>query len=148
MKSNGIGKGVFYYQNSQRTDARLINKQQKLCSPIGDYTMPTMRHQQPARGSGSIDLFRRNGMQVWRLDEFRTSRYCPKCLDPALPFLWGRNPRPHQLQKRPMILCHGLLRCSTCDRKWNCDLLAVLNYRFIVNALANGLPGTSPFERA
>jgi hypothetical protein len=139
------------YINNQRADHNLItnlrtNYGNDAVFILGDYSNPNVRFHAPARGIGFVRLLKKNGFRVYRINEFRTSRFCP-CSDQAQPFLTVDNPRPFQRQKRPRVLCHGLLRCCSCKKLWNRDLLATHNFRTIVSNIAQGQGRPDRFQR-
>jgi hypothetical protein len=117
---------------------------------MGDWSAPMQKYHEPIRGKGIRDALRHRGFEVLLLDEFRTSKVCPSCLQPSLKkFKRVTNPRTWRREEYPMVTCHGLLRCNNQEcmqtvvgnhRYWNRDLASVLNYRHILNGLrANGL---------
>jgi transposase len=128
-------------RNEQISEDRFINQLKDKYGHdavliVGNYSMPNMRFQKPAKGKGLLSLMKKRGFEVYRIDEFRSSSYCPSCQGKVRPFLRVPNPRPYQRVQRPTIFCHGLLKCGDCGRKWNRDLLATLNFRYIVSTLA------------
>lgn len=103
-----------------------------------------MRYHQPTKGIQMRRQLRKQGFQVYLLEEQYTSKICPGCnLQSLRPFQRCPNPRPHCCDGRNQeILVHGLLQCSTesCrtlngqPRLWNWDMVATLNYKAIIDS--------------
>ena len=103
-------------------------------------------------GMGLVRKLRKVGFRVVLLDEYSTSTVCPDCHERSIDvFKRVPKPRPYWRAARPYVTCHGLLRYTnrTCQqarggryRLWNRDLLAVLNFRHILNGL--GAEGVRP----
>ncbi|KAJ2593213.1 hypothetical protein H4R99_006163, partial [Coemansia sp. RSA 1722] len=106
------------------------------------------RFHEPIRGVGMRRMLWQQGFEVYLLDEYLTSKTCPKCNQKSLEnFRYARNPRPRKRSKYPTVRVHGLLRCTSeaCTkvvirdseqtkwhRMWNRDLAAVLNFKTIL----------------
>ena len=71
-----------------------------------------MKFKEPTKGKGMREVFRKAGFKVYLADEFRTSCRCNQCEGETEKFKYNEKG----------YLIHGLLRCKTCDRKWNRDL--------------------------
>ncbi|KAI8054733.1 hypothetical protein BDF21DRAFT_430939, partial [Thamnidium elegans] len=85
-------------------------------------------------------MLRKEGFQIYLLDEYKTSSICPSCEHQLENFKECINPRPYRRSNNPTVKCHGLLRCKnqkcldpkvlteedTNFRLWNRDLAAVL----------------------
>ncbi|KAJ2525737.1 hypothetical protein EV175_007721 [Coemansia sp. RSA 1933] len=116
-------------------------------------------------GKGMRKMLRQHGFQVYLLDEYRTSKTCPACIEGSLAtFKRVKNPRPYQRNARPQVICHGLLSCKNekCmepmadgsaasphrARLWNRDLAAVLNFRHILNGLRENGARPARFMRS
>lgn len=141
------------YINMSRSEQRMLNKfEAKFGSPdevviaFGDWEqLHQMKFKQPTKGKGFRKLFRKQGYEVFLVDEFRTSCMCYACGDEQ-----GRcekwkmvaNKSPRSKKERPEILCHGLLRCTTCSRIWNRDVNASLNIGRAAHAMLSN--GTRP----
>ncbi|KAI9316041.1 hypothetical protein BX666DRAFT_1814842, partial [Dichotomocladium elegans] len=80
---------------------------------------------------------------VFRIDEYKTSKRCPTCLNESLStYKRVPNPRPARRGReerwRSEVICHGLLshqNCSPQRRVWNRDLAACLNMHHIIRSL-------------
>ena len=77
---------------------------------IGNWSAPMVKHQEPSRSKGLINMLKKNGFTVYLIDEFKTSSVCPKCEGDLENFKFIPNPRPYRRKKQPTVLCHGLLR--------------------------------------
>ncbi|RCH84335.1 hypothetical protein CU098_013730, partial [Rhizopus stolonifer] len=96
----------------------------------------------PTRSAGLINMFKKRGLTLYLIDEYKTSSTCPTCEDDIeQKFKTIKNPRPHKRAKNPTVKCHGLTRCGNvkCSKNeyklWNRDLAAVLNFRKILMSL-------------
>ena len=78
---------------------------------IGDWEQrKQMKFKEPTIGKGVRNIFRRNGIGVFLVDEFRTSKACSICAGgECVKFKVRPNPRPY---KDGLIEVHGLLRCK------------------------------------
>ncbi|KAI8388266.1 uncharacterized protein BYT42DRAFT_611336 [Radiomyces spectabilis] len=104
-----------------------------------NWSASNVKFHEPIRGVGMRRMLKKQGFEVYLLDEFKTSSCCPDCGDPLEKFKKVPNPRPYRRTKQPEVLCHGLLRCTNQKCKhdhgyklWNRDLAAVLNFRKIL----------------
>jgi hypothetical protein len=94
---------------------------------MGDWSSPMQKYREPIRGKGIRDALRHRGFEVLLLDEFRTSKVCPSCLQPSLKkFKTVINPRTWRRDEYPMVTCHGLLRCNNQE----CMQTVVGNHRY------------------
>lgn len=127
--------------NRMRTEQRLINRFQKIFGSgsetivcIGDFEQKKHRKfKEPLKGKGFRNLFRKNGYQVYLVDEFRTSCKCSNCGGDCEKFRKCRNPKPN---KNDTILVHGVVMCKTCSALWNRDENASRNiYKISYNAI-------------
>ena len=137
------------YMAQQRADARLVHGLREAFPGgetlvYGNWSRPNQRFHEPMPGVGLVCKLRKAGFPVVHLDEHCTSTWCPDCEERVDVFRRVPNPRPYRRAAHAEVLCHGLLRCTnqTCqqacgghDRLWNRDLLAVLNFRHILNGL-------------
>jgi len=98
-----------------------------------------MKYKESTKGISMRKLFRQNNYKVYLVDEFRTSCMCSICkteIGRCEKFQIRKNPKPY---KSGNILCHGLLKCKTCNNVWNRDVNSATNiYRIAKNAI-NGL---------
>ena len=87
---------------------------------IGDFEQKhQMKYKEPTKGKGLRDLLRKNGFDVYLVNEFRTSCRCFKCDGECTTFRTCNNPRPWK--KNENIIRHGLIMCKTCKALWNRD---------------------------
>jgi hypothetical protein len=116
---------------------------------MGDKSAQTIaRFHAPTKGVRLRCQLHRLGFRVLLLDEYRTSSSCPDCQGNTTRTNIKRvNPRPWQRRLRAETFVHGLLECqstqckSECDghgKKWNRDLTALCNFRWIWDAYLNG----------
>ena len=92
-------------------------------------------------------LLRKAGYNVFLVNEFRTSLMCSECSQEnakCRKFRRIKNPKPSKYRnanrnrqdRYAKIVCHGLLRCTTCKRLWNRDINAAINiWKIARNAL-------------
>ncbi|CEG77330.1 hypothetical protein RMATCC62417_12104 [Rhizopus microsporus] len=109
---------------------------------LGNWSASNTKYQEPTRNKGLIQMLKKDGFEVFLIDEFRTSSSCPLCEGRLENFKIVRNPRPYKRKTRPTVLCHGLQRCTNSGcleqlkpRLWNRDLAAVLNFKKILTSL-------------
>ena len=130
------------YWNRLRSEQHMINrfnsifgKPKDIIVTIGDFEQKKHRKfKEPIKGKGFRDLFRKNGYQVYLVDEFRTSCKCSNCEGgDCEKFRKCRNPKP---SKNDMILSHGVLICKKCSALWNRDENSSRNiYKIAYNAI-------------
>ncbi|KAI8082109.1 hypothetical protein BDF21DRAFT_438117 [Thamnidium elegans] len=77
---------------------------------LGNWSSLNTKYQEPTRNKGLIKMLKKNGIAVYLINEFRTSSICPICENKLVKFKVITNPRPYKRQKRPNVICHGLLR--------------------------------------
>ena len=77
---------------------------------IGNWSASNVKHQEPTRNKGLIQMLQKNGFQVFLIDEYCTSSYCPHCESKCETSKPIPNPRPHKRNDNPVVTCHGLLR--------------------------------------
>lgn len=128
------------FQLQQKADTRLAKDIRRKYGEdplliIGDHTSPHMRYQEPARGLGMRQMLVRQGFRIKLIDEFNTSKICPRCDNVTTTFLMRPNPRPWRDGYR---LVHGLKNCNGCGAIWNRDLAATLNFLRILQAHRSG----------
>ncbi|KAI7894199.1 uncharacterized protein EV154DRAFT_397899, partial [Mucor mucedo] len=93
-------------------------------------------------------MLKKNGFEVFLIDEFRTSSFCPDCEQSLKKIQTITSLRPYRRKETPTIICYGLLgyenvNClieykdgGIAERKlWNRDLAAVLNFKKILESL-------------
>lgn len=116
------------YMNRVESERKLIKQftetfgtPDKTILCIGDWCQKqhNMKFKEPTKGKGFRDLFKKNGFEVYLVDEDRTSCRCFKCGGECETFRTCKNPRPWR--KDEIILRHGLTMCKTCKALWNRD---------------------------
>lgn len=136
---------IYYDQNDQELVKKIKNKfGQESVIILGNWSAPHVKFQEPTKNKGFIKLLKKNGFEVYLMDEFRTSSHCPNCESTLKNFKTVVNPRPYQRRSKPSVKCHGLLRCTNAacyqeevttsikHRLWNRDLAAVMNFKKIL----------------
>ena len=106
------------YCRRQITEARMLRRFEKafgtgkdavIC--IGDWEQKQhMKFKEPVKGKGFRTLFRKNGYDVYLVNEFRTSCRCSGCGGIFSKFRECENPRPY---RDGTILRHGFVKCQT-----------------------------------
>jgi hypothetical protein len=118
---------------------------------IGDFEQKHhMKYKEPIKGKSMRTLFRRNGYQVYLVDEYRTSCMCSKCEEGRCEkFMKRSNPRPFRRNNKDkdedkeerINLVHGVLICKKCGAVWNRDVNAATNiYKIAKSAINNNIP--------
>ncbi|KAI7900926.1 uncharacterized protein BX663DRAFT_537301 [Cokeromyces recurvatus] len=144
--------------NRKQSDARLAKTlKQKFGDDcvlvLGNWFASNTKYHEPIRGVGMRRMLKKEGLQVYLLDEYKTSLFFPECKNGKLRKLSHvKNPRLHMRGKYPVVEYHGLLRCTNqkClvpSRLWNRDLATVLNFRDIVLSHRQALGRSSRFKR-
>jgi len=135
------------YLNILKSEQKLINRFIKIFGTpnetiiaIGDFEQKKHRkYKEPIKGKGFRNMFRKNGFNVYLVDEFRTSCRCSNCCcdsGECRKFKICRNPKP---MKNNSILCHGVLMCKTCGALWNRDENSSRNiYKIAKKIITNG----------
>jgi hypothetical protein len=110
-------------QNEQKMIKNFIEtfgEQKDVVVCIGDWCQKKqMKYTEPTKGLGLRRTLRKNGFDVYLVDENNTSCKCSKCHGECEVFRTCENPRPWR--KNEIILRHGLLMCKTCKRLWTRD---------------------------
>ena len=105
-----------------------------------------MRFHPPMKGVGLRYTLYQLGFHLLLLNEYNTSTSCPDCFLRTHSFRNRKSRRPWRRHLPPQRV-HGLLECTSeqcmaecrgSTRKWNRDLLAVLNFRRIWNGYIHG----------
>ena len=133
------------YRRNQQADMRLLQEfKMKFHGQVeasgvvvafGDWEQKIHRYHEPTKGKGLRKVFEKAGYHVFLINEYGTSRQCSKCSNSNAQcekFRQVPNPRPW---RDGQILCHGLVRCTTCWTMWNRDVNAVVNIWKIANAI-------------
>ena len=133
------------YINKQRSEDKLINNIKNKFGKdtviiMGDCSKSTMKYHEPVKGKGFRKLFKKNNLEVFLIDEFRTSSYDPITEEKVERFKKINSPRPWR--KNKIVTCNGLLRrisqknnSESTGKLWNRDLLACLNMIKILTSL-------------
>jgi hypothetical protein len=130
------------YLNTLRSEQRMINNMQKIFGKaensvicIGDWDQKMqMKYKEPTKGKGFRELLRKNGYEVYLVDEYRTSKKCSLCHGECEKFLERVNPKPY---RKGNITVYGLLRCKSCEELWNRDENSSINILILaLNAIA------------
>ncbi|KAG1177485.1 hypothetical protein G6F70_000427 [Rhizopus microsporus] len=126
------------FVNKQQSDSRLSAKiRVKFGNDsvivIGDWSAANQKYHEPIRGK---DVFRLSHLQNGELEKVAKTP----------------NPRPFRRARQPIVLCHGLLRCTNQEflesrNQWNRDLVAVLNFKAIMESHQQALGRSSKFQR-
>jgi hypothetical protein len=82
---------------------------------IGDWSAPNTKYQEPTRSKGLISMLKKkNEFQVYRIDKYRTSSFCPDCENRLEKFKQIENPRPYQRKKNAQYAVPWLTKvCNT-----------------------------------
>lgn len=133
------------YINRLKSEQRLINRFIKIFGKpkdtiitIGDFEQRKHRKfKEPLKGKGFRTLFRKNGFQVFLVDEFRTSCKCSNCEGGSCEkFRKVKNPKPSHSPLYNSVLSHGVLICKKCSALWNRDENSARNiYKIAYNVI-------------
>ena len=100
---------------------------------IGDYEQYKHRKfKEPVKGKGFRSMIKKEGYQVFLVDEYKTSCTCHNCHGRCEMFRDCQNPRPWKQDQT--IKRHGLVMCQSCHSLWNRDVNASLNIYEIVES--------------
>jgi hypothetical protein len=147
------------FMNTKRSEDRFVNKLKRKysdengnISPVimGDWSDAghTMKFQKSSKTKGWEKVFKRNKVPFYLIDEYGTSKRCPKCFeDTGRPFK-RLSPRPWRKAKGQVDAVNGLLGCQNLQcikqvrlstsnpdvqyRFWNRDASSTLNILTIV----------------
>jgi hypothetical protein len=144
--------------NVRRSEDRMINRfKEKFGQPkdtvllIGDWEQRQhMKFKEPSLGVGLRNIFRRHHFKdIYLIDEFRTSCRCFVDGGENEKFKYKDNPRKWKRAETPHVLCHGLLRCKTCNgpKYWNRDVNGALNMWRLGKDLIDGKPRAEHLSR-
>ena len=104
-----------------------------------------MKYKKPTKGKGIRKIFKKNGYEVYLVDEYNTSKLCSKCGGICETFKKTENPKPWK--KGIMWLIHGLVKCKSCEQLWNRYENSSNNiYKISYNEI-NGLDRPDIFKR-
>jgi transposase len=128
------------YRNRKLSEFRLQqNLKKKYGKPsnsvvcLGDWEQAQhMRYKEPVKGKGFRKLLRQFGYQVYLVDEYRTSKLCADCKNPAAinKKFFNAKYKTKSGKSRSKTL-HALVKCKTCARVWNRDTNSSINIRRI-----------------
>jgi transposase len=115
------------YLNRMYSEQRMIKNFKNIFGPpestiicIGDWDQKQqMKFKEPTKGKGFRELFRKEGYEVYLVNEFRTSCRCSICEEECENFRVRNSPRPWKQNTKIMV--HGLLKCKNCKVLWNRD---------------------------
>jgi len=112
---------------------------------FGDWEQRQHRkYKEPTKGKGFRQMLRRDGYDVFLVDEHKSSVQCSSCCSPSArchKFRRRLDPntsKPQEQRHRRDV--HGLLVCNTCSRLWNRDVNAPLNMNTLTRACLEGRP--------
>ncbi|KAI7903813.1 uncharacterized protein BX663DRAFT_530526 [Cokeromyces recurvatus] len=119
---------IFCDQNDQMLVKRLKKKfGHDAILVIGNWSASNSKYHEPTRNKDLIRMLKKNGFQVFNIDEYKTSSCCPTCESSLETFKTVANPRLHKrAAKMPTEIPRKL---------WNRDVAAVLNFRKVLMSL-------------
>ena len=108
---------------------------------FGDWSQKKqMKFKEPTKGKSFRTLFRKAGYSVFLVDEFRTSKMCSNCQnEEGVCEKYKKIPSPRPWRNKVEIICNGLVKCKTCNTKFNRDVNSTLNIREIALNSLNGV---------
>lgn len=133
------------YINTQKSESKMINnfkkkfgEQKNIVIIIGDYDNGNMKGKEPVINKKIRDIFKKNKFEVYKINEFRTSKLCNKCEDECEIFLERKSNKPKN--KGKIIKVWGLTRCKNvnCSMIHNRDKNSALNMYKIVESIFLG----------
>jgi hypothetical protein len=135
------------YINTQKSESKMIqNFKEKYGKPenmivvIGDYDKGdnNMKGKEPIINRRIRKIFRNNKFEIYKINEFRTSKLCNNCCGENETFLERESDKPNN--KGEKIICHGLLRCKNvnCKLIHNRDKNSALNMYKITKSIFEG----------
>jgi len=141
------------YTNTQKSESKMIkNFSNKFGKPdectviLGDYDKGehNMKGKEPIINRRIRKIFRNNGYNVYKINEFRTSKLCNKCESNCDTFHKRESEKPKDLDKKTgkkkVIEVWGLTLCSNnkCSQIHNRDKNSALNMYKIVESIYRG----------
>ena len=110
------------------------------------------KYKEPVKGKGFRKMLRRDGYDVFLVDEHRTSVCCSSCrTDGSHCSKFRRRLDPNTKKSPSQRRCrnvHGLLVCNTCSRLWNRDINAPLNMNLLARECLEGRPRPLYLQRS
>ncbi|KAI7902720.1 uncharacterized protein BX663DRAFT_536548 [Cokeromyces recurvatus] len=92
---------IFYDQNNQMLVKRLKkNFGHDAILVIGNWSASNTKYHEPTRNKGLIRMLKKNGFQVFKIDEYKTSSCCPTCESSLKKFKTVANPHPHKRESQ------------------------------------------------
>ncbi|KND04638.1 uncharacterized protein SPPG_00355 [Spizellomyces punctatus DAOM BR117] len=151
--------------NRQKSESDLIsnmhNKFGNFTIVMGDWSDAgrTARFQTSSKTKGWRTLFKRNRINCFLLDEYKTSSVCPCCSsDVEKGFQTRPHSRPYRRREGKIEKVHGLLGCTNPNclqqawtsgmRYWNRDTLSTCNMLMIVQSMLDGHGRPEVFSRS
>jgi len=133
------------YTKTKQSEQKMVNKfKEKFGNgdntiiAFGDWSQKEqMKFKEPTKGKSFRNLFRKAGYSVYLIDEYRTSKRCCICKNESEceTFLKVKSPRPWR--RNVEMTCHGLVKCKTCNTKFNRDVNSTVNIREIAKNQIN-----------
>ncbi|KNC98893.1 uncharacterized protein SPPG_09323 [Spizellomyces punctatus DAOM BR117] len=117
----------------------------------------TARFQTSSKTKGWRTLFKRNRINCFLLDEYKTSSVCPHCSSGVEKgFKTRPHSRPWRRREGKIEKVHGLLGCTNPNclqqswtmRYWNRDTLSTCNMLMIVQSMLDGHCRPEVFSRS
>lgn len=134
------------YINTQKSESKMINnfkekfgKPEEVIVIIGDYDKGNnMKGKEPIINRRMKKIFRNNKFEIYKINEFRTSKLCNNCSGENETFLERESHKPHN--KGELVKVFGLLRCKNvnCNLIHNRDKNSALNMYKIVKSIFEG----------
>ena len=118
-----------------------------LTALYGDWSRPRgIKCGPPVPGIGLRRLFRKSGINVYLVDEHRTSKVTHCCKGEWEHPLTRENPKPYKTDIKPI---HSLLRCKNvkCNKYWNRDVMAGKNILEKAECILRDIPIPVCFQR-
>jgi hypothetical protein len=134
------------FRNTRKSEQKMILNMKKnfgenTVVAFGDWEQKKHRKfKEPVKGKGFRTLLRKNGFDVYMVDEFKTSCRCWSCKSDTgvMEKCMERKDPNKKKSERKVKFVHGLLKCKTCARLWNRDANASRNIlRIARSALLN-----------
>ena len=135
------------YINTQKSESKMIKnfkekfgKPEELIVVIGDYDKGNnnMKGKEPIINKRIRKIFRNNKFEVYKINEFRTSKLCNNCCGENEIFLERESNKPHN--KGKLVKVFGLMRCKNvnCKLIHNRDKNSALNMYKITKSIFEG----------
>ncbi|KNC96900.1 uncharacterized protein SPPG_07727 [Spizellomyces punctatus DAOM BR117] len=154
--------------NRQKSESDLISNMrnkygENFTVVMGDWSDAgrTARFQTSSKTKGWRTLFKRNRIDCFLLDEYKTSSVCPRCSSSEFvekKFKTRPHSRPWRRREGKIEKVHGLLGCTNPNclqqawtsgmRYWNRDMLSTCNMLLIVRSMLDGHGRPEVFSRS